>query len=132
VARIGQAHEASGSGRQPAGQLLDHGQRAVGIVFAGEDQNGHLTAPVTLQGSKRRASSGPAKAVECLDDPVLVLVAPLVLATMTSAGMIGEQSRVGERDVPAEAAAEHDRRAQPPCGTTDGPDTSNHMDTSPG
>ena len=56
---------------------------------------------------------GAAEAAERLDDALLVPVAAGRVGQDDAARVIGEQRRVGERDVPAEAAAENDRLAQP-------------------
>src|SRR5207244_6149013 len=56
---------------------------------------------------------GAAEAAERLDDALLIAAAPGGVGQDDAAGVIGEQPRVGEGDVPAEAAAEHDRLVQP-------------------
>ena len=56
---------------------------------------------------------GAAEAAERLDDALLVAAAPGGVGQDDPAGVIGEQPRVAERDVPAEAAAEHYRLVQP-------------------
>lgn len=55
---------------------------------------------------------GAAEAAECLDDALLVPVAPGRVGQDDAAGVIREQRRVGEGDVAAEAAAEDDWLAQ--------------------
>src|SRR6266480_7264406 len=50
---------------------------------------------------------------DLLDDALLIAAAPGGVGQDDAAGVIGEQPRVGEGDVPAEAAAEHDRLVQP-------------------
>jgi hypothetical protein len=57
---------------------------------------------------KRLTGAAPA---ERSSDLLLVRAAPVGVGQDDGAGVIGEQPHVGEHDVPAEAAAEHDRLA---------------------